>query len=161
MVLEQWGTVVKNQSIGSFLALLQRARGQQRVVEVEAAGDYEYDTFFAGTEAQLLRLEESDARLALCCCKLAVLPEDTEMPLSVAAMLWGVDDIEVEEIARKLEGQSLVKRTEVAGGKAASLSLLDLHLQYLRHRGRNALAGWHAALLTGWMEGCGGVLERA
>ena len=42
----------------------------------------------------------------------------------------------------------LLKLTE-EDGAARSLSLLDVHLQYLRHRGRNSLAGWHAALLDG------------
>mmetsp|Transcript_22488 Transcript_22488/g.66615 ORF Transcript_22488/g.66615 Transcript_22488/m.66615 type:complete len:121 (-) Transcript_22488:90-452(-) len=67
---------------------------------------------------QLSLLEATDARIARCCCRLAVLPEDTEMPLSVTAMLWGVDDVDAATIARKLEGQNLVKRTE-AGGRTA------------------------------------------
>eukprot|EP00966_Prymnesium_polylepis_P236378 5466424-Prymnesium_polylepis.3 len=50
--------------------------------------------------------------------------EDAEMPLCVAATLWGVDQLEAAAMARKLEGQSLVKRTEVgtASGTEASAS---------------------------------------
>ena len=63
---------------------------------------------------------------------------------------------EARASARKLAEQHLIKlesgRWERAtwhpgeGGQQV-LSLLDLHLQYLRHRGRNSLRGWHAGLL--------------
>ena len=38
--------------------------------------------------------------------------------------------------------------------------MIDLHGDYLRCRGKSDMEGWHAALLRGWMEGCGGALER-
>jgi CBS domain-containing protein len=50
-----------------------------------------------------------------------------------------------------------------ACGRAAcaeALSLLDLHWSYLVHRERNSLPLWHAAMVRGWMEGCGEVLTR-
>ena len=73
------------------------------------------------------------------------------MPLSITAVLWGVNEGAAAGIARKLAAQSLVKRTETKGEQEASISLLDLHLQYLRQRGRNSLADWHARLLD---DGC-------
>ena len=38
--------------------------------------------------------------------------------------------------------------------------MIDLHGDFLRCRGKSDMEGWHAALLRGWMEGCGGALER-
>ena len=146
VVLESWGAACRSQSVASLLQELTRARREQVVLEVEGGGDYEYDTFFAGLEAQLGRLEQSDARLAACYCKLAVLREDSEMALDGAAQLWGLGELQTVQTARKLAGMHLLKLTE-EDGAARSLSLLDVHLQYLRHRGRNSLAGWHAALL--------------
>ena len=76
---------------------------------------------------------------------LAVLIEDVPMPLVVAQQLWGASESQTRATARKLAEQHLLKLE--SGDDTQVLSLLDLHLQYLRHRGRNSLRGWHTELL--------------
>lgn len=113
-------------------------------------GDYEHEDFFGGLEVQLRRLEEKEPELARRYAMLAVLPEDVQMPLVVAQQLWGASESQTRATARKLAEQHLLKLESRNGGTQV-LSLLDLHLQYLRHRGRNSLRGWH----TGLLQRCG------
>ena len=92
---------------------------------------------------------------------LAVFPEDTEVPLVVVGQLWGTDEVETEEAVTELAAWHLIevewewrtrKRVTHLGTDREvrvppSLSLIDLHLDYLRASAKDDLAGWHRALL--------------
>lgn len=161
VVLEQWGAVCRDQSMGSFLKELRQARGQNTFVDVEGGGDYDYGTFFAGMEVQLLRLEVNDARIERCCCRLAVLPEDTEMPLSVAAMLWGVDDVDAAKIARKLEGQNLVNgRRRAAARKRRSRYSICTCSTCGTAGGTRSRSGTRRCCVAGWRGALAGCSSR-
>jgi len=42
------------------------------------------------------------------CCELTIFPEDTAIPLSVATALWRLDDLDSEDLARKLDDLALL-----------------------------------------------------
>ena len=103
-----------------------------------------------------LSLDELGDELKTRCAMLAVFPEDTEVPLVVVGQLWGTDEVETEEAVTELAAWNLVEvdwewrkvyRGEEAKRLPPSLSLIDLHLDYLRASAKDDLAGWHRALL--------------
>jgi hypothetical protein len=67
------------------------------------------------------------------------------VPLAVVAQLWGSSSHEVEAEAATLVGLQLIDVDK----KARALSMIDLHRDYLRCRGRTELAAWNAKLLRG------------
>ena len=66
------------------------------VLEVDASGDYDYGSFFAGLEAQLARLEGSEEptkrEMVRCYCMMAVFREDDKVPLDAVRRLWSKDE---------------------------------------------------------------------
>ena len=77
---------------------------------------------------------------------LAVLPEDTEVPLAVVGQLWWQkDEVETEELVMKL---ALWKVVEM-NSQTQTLSLIDLHLDHLQTSGKDDLPG---SLLRGCEE---------
>ena len=146
IMLESLANMCSGQTPGDVLRELEAARAEMEKLEVPGGGDYEHEDFFGGLEVQLRRLEEKEPELAYRYAMLAVLPEDVQMPLVVAQQLWGASESQTRATARKLAEQHLLK-LESRNDDTQVLSLLDLHLQYLRHRGRNSLRGWHAGLL--------------
>ena len=146
IMLESLANMCRGQRPGDVLKELEAARAEMEKLEVPGGGDYEHEDFFGGLEVQLRRLEEKEPELARRYAMLAVLPEDVQMPLVVAQQLWGASESQTRATARKLAEQHLLK-LESRNDDTQVLSLLDLHLQYLRHRGRNSLRGWHAGLL--------------
>ena len=149
IMLESLANMCDGQAASEVLQELEAARQEQSKLEVPGGGEYEHDDFFGGLEVQLRRLEEKDEPLARRYAMLAVLPEDVKMPLAEARRLWGVGEAVARASARRLKDQHLLKIEVEEESGAQMLSLLDLHLQYLRHRGRHSLAGWHEALLRG------------
>ena len=97
-------------------------------------------TLHAGS---LAFLREQDNALAERCTMLAVFPEDSQVPLSVVGQLWGTDDVETEEAVTELGSYHLVD----VDWSERTLSLIDLHLDYLRASAKDDLARWHAGLL--------------
>jgi len=149
-MLESFANMCSGQTPGDVLRELEAARAGMEKLEVPGGGDYEHDNFFGGLEVQLRQLEEKEPELARRYAMLAVLPEDVQMPLVVAQQLWGASESQTRATARKLAEQHLLK-LESRNNDTQVLSLLDLHLQYLRHRGRNSLRVWH----TGLLQRCG------
>ena len=158
IAIEQWGVACRSpggQSMASLVDELNKAKAGMELLEVDASGDYNYGTFFAGLEVQLARLEgssrQADHELARCYCLLAVLQEDAQMPIDVARQLWStgepISEVSATRIARELAGQQLLKLHEEREGEL-KVSLLDLHRQYIVHRSRSSLPRWQAALLT-------------
>ena len=74
-----------------------------------------------------------------------VFREDSKVPLAVVGQLWGVDEVEMEEAVTELESWHLVD----VDWERRTLSLIDLHLDYLRASAKEDLVRWHAALLRG------------
>lgn len=102
----------------------------------------EYGTLFDALAATIQRLGEP---MAIRCTMLAMFPEDTEVPLSVVGQLWGTSNIPTQKAVQTLKRWHLI---DVDWGKR-TVSLIDLHLDYLRARAKDDLARWHAALLRG------------
>ena len=102
----------------------------------------EYGTLFDALGATIQRLGEPMAER---CTMLASFPEDTEVPLSVVGQLWGNSNVQTKKTVRKLKEWHLI---DVDWDKC-TLSLIDLHLDYLRARAKDDLAWWHATLLRG------------
>ena len=165
IVIEQWGVACRSQSTTSLVQDLNKAKEGMEVLQVDASGDYDYGSFFAGLEAQLARLEGSNERekqeMARCYCMLAVFREDDKVPIDAVRRLWSEPDgngaqrrqqmseVSATRVARALKGQQLLKLDEADERQPLRLSLLDLHRQYIVHRGRRSLAGWHAHVLRG------------
>ena len=151
IAIELWGGMPLT-SMRSLIHELNTAKKGMEILKVDESGVYDYGTFFLGLEAQLRKLEQSskaeEQELARCYLMLAVFREDEQVPLDVFRRLWSpvhgdpMSETRATQIARALAGQQLVKI-----GKGLRLSLLDLHRQYIVHRSRSALPGWHAQLL--------------
>lgn len=77
--------------------------------------------------------------------KLAVFPEDTDVPLSALSALWGIDAFDAEELVRRLADLSLVKPDMSSG----TVRLHDVLRAYLLTAAKNATP-LHAALVDGW-----------
>ena len=104
--------------------------------------DEEYGTLFDALAGSLDHLQPE---LAKRCEMLATFPEDTDVPWSVVGQLWGTEELETQEALTELEEWHLIE----VDWEARTLSLIDLHLDYLRARAKDDLARWHAALLRG------------
>ena len=120
---------------------LEECRQKMRHAKLPDAGE-QYGTLFDALTGSLDHLRPG---LAKRCAMLATFPEDTDVPWSVVGQLWGTDALETEEAVTELESWHLI---DVEWDKCA-LSLIDLHLDYLRVRAKDDLARWHAALLRG------------
>ena len=113
----------------------------------------EYGTLYGALEGTLAHLGADASRRA---AMLAIFPEDSAVPLAVVAQLWkgagrhgatgaGEEeaDLDVEAELASLEAWHLCD----VDWKRRTLSLIDLHRDYLRCRGKSELTGWHSALL--------------
>ena len=79
------------------------------------------------------------------CAELTIFPEDTSISLSVARALWQLDDIDSEDLARKLDEHALLDfdlRTGV-------LRMHDVLREFLAHRVADPPA-LHRALIDAW-----------
>ena len=102
----------------------------------------EYGTLFDALGATIQRLGEPMAER---CSMLAAFPEDMEVPLSVVGQMWGTSNVQTKKTVRKLKEWHLID----VDWDECTLSLIDLHLDYLRASAKDDLARWHAALLRG------------
>ena len=87
---------------------------------------------------------------------LGIFPEDAQVPLDVVGMLYvaagGLEDAaEAGDCVQRMAELQLVE----LHAERRTVSMIDLHLDYMRCRGKSDAARWHAALLHGWMESCG------
>src|SRR5262249_24692065 len=55
-------------------------------------------------QASLELLDQEQARLA----ELAIFPEDTDIPLRIIEILWGLDDLDTQDITKRLADFALV-----------------------------------------------------
>ena len=102
----------------------------------------EYGTLFDALGATIQRLGEPMTER---CSMLAAFPEDMEVPLSVVGQMWGTSNVQTKKTVRKLKEWHLID----VDWDECTLSLIDLHLDYLRASAKDDLARWHAALLRG------------
>jgi len=121
---------------------------QQKMRHAKLPDAEGYGTLFDALAGTLQFLAQENAGLSERCAMLAVFPEDSQVPLAVVGQLWGLDELETEEAVDELASWHLV---EVEGGEGSghTLSLIDLHLDYLRASAKEDLVRWHAALLRG------------
>ena len=99
--------------------------------------------------------------MARLCTMLGIFPEDAQVPLDVVAMLWVAagrleDAAEAEDCVDRMVALQLVELREPQEGNdneegSASekaeqrfVSMIDLHGDYLRCRGKSDAARWHA-----------------
>ena len=139
-MLRSVAALCKKKGVAPTLAYLEQCRQKMRHAKLPDAG--EYGTLFDALAGSLDHLEPE---LAERCAMLATFPEDTGVPWSVVGQLWGTEELETEEALTELEEWHLI---DVDWDKR-TLSLIDLHLDYLRARAKDDLARWHAALLRG------------
>ena len=90
-------------------------------------------------------LEILDERERECCTKLAVFPEDVDVPLNVASTLWDLDEFDSEELAQRLDNLSLLKFSIQAG----TIRLHDLVRGYLTTQLSNP-QNLHLKILNAW-----------
>ena len=139
----------KKKGAAPALAYLEQCR--QKLRHAKLPGAEGYGTLFDALAGSLAFLREQDAALAERCTMLAVFPEDSQVPLSVVGQLWGTDEVETEEAVTELESWHLVD----VDWSERTLSLIDLHLDYLRASAKDDLARWHAGLLRRWAADAG------
>ena len=140
-MLRSVAALCKKKGAAPTLAYLEQCRQKMRHAKLPDAGE-QYGTLFDALAGSLDHLKPE---LAEQCAMLATFPEDRDVPWSVVGQLWGVDELETEETLTELEDWHLI---DVDWDKC-TLSLIDLHLDYLRARAKDDLARWHAALLRG------------
>ena len=139
--LRSVAALCKKKGVAPTLAYLEQCRQKMRHAKLPDAGE-EYGTLFDALAGSLDHLEPE---LAERCAMLATFPEDTRVPWSVVGQLWRTEELETEEALTELEEWHLID----VDWEARTVSLIDLHLDYLRARAKNDLARWHAALLRG------------
>ena len=142
-MLRSVAALCKKRGTASTLDYLEKCREKLRLAKLPRAGDYEYWTLFDALAGSLDFLRGEDEQLAEKCQMLAAFPEDTHVPWFAVGQLWGVDELETENAVTELESWHLIdvdwtKRT---------ISLIDLHLDYLRASAKADLAQWQAGLL--------------
>ena len=140
-MLRSVAALCKKKGAAHTRTYLKQCRQKMRHAKLPDAGE-QYGTLFDALTGSLDHLRPG---LAKRCAMLATFPEDTDVPWSVVGQLWGTDALETEEAVTELESWHLI---DVEWDKCA-LSLIDLHLDYLRVRAKDDLARWHAALLRG------------
>ena len=138
-MLRSVAALCKKKGAAHTRTYLEKCRQKMHHAKLPDAGE-QYGTLFDALTGSLDHLE---AELAKRCVMLATFPEDTEVPWSVVGQLWGTDELETEEALTELESWHLI---DVDWDKC-TLSLIDLHLDYLRARAKDDLARWHAAFL--------------
>ena len=99
-----------------------------------------YGTLYAALDGALADFSPELARRAV---MLAVLPEDTSVPWSVVGQLWGATAADVDASVGALSDANLVEIDR----RRRTLTLIDLHLDYLRCTAKSELPAWHASLL--------------
>ena len=156
-MLRSVGRRCSRQEVGAVLLFLETHKLKHKVpTSLEAAEGY--GNLFVMLEGQLDDIEQhQDKQLAGRCTMLAALPEDTPVPLDVLQLLWGLGKAGTQQRVDLLAKRHLVEPS--ADGKGIA-PLLDVVRDYLACRAKSELKGWHAAMVRGWMEGCGEVLTR-
>jgi WD40 repeat protein len=97
-----------------------------------------------GLSLELLRPEER-AHYG----KLAIFPEDTDVPLSVLDRLWGMDRFETHALCERLWRLALLLRFDLAN---ATICLHDVMRAYLVREHASQLPAYHARLLDAYAE---------
>ena len=140
-MLRSVAVLCKKKGAAHTRTYLEQCRKKMRHAKLPDAGE-QYGTLFDALAGSLDHLE---SELAERCRMLATFPEDMRVPWSVVGQLWDTDALETEEALTELESWHLV---DVDWDKC-TISLIDLHLDYLRASAKDDLARWHAALLRG------------
>ena len=128
VMLETFGSMCRDgRSPKSVLAELQRAQESADIPWVAGVGNYDYSTYFAGLEVQIMRLEKESLKVARCYSMLGVLPNETlaGLPLSLAAGMWGVSEAQAERYARQLADAHLIVPLSDKQGNEMWVRVLD------------------------------------
>ena len=82
---------------------------------------------------------------------LAIFPEDTDIPLKTAELLWGLDDFDTEDLCQRLSGLSLLWSLDLATRR---LRLHDVVRSYLCDQQKDRLPELHARLIEAYRARC-------
>ena len=108
----------------------------------------EYGDLFSAYQLQFDSLLLRDRELAEGFAKLAIFPEDDQVPIWLLCQLWCVDSEEGAERSRQLEAESLCERRVIDETGEDAVVLIDAVGDFLRCRaGKPTMAAWHAELL--------------
>jgi len=137
--------VERGDSVEGALSYLNRKLDEQGVVAFDRRNATARNQ--ALTRTIELSLEELDTQERERYEELTVFPEDTEIPLSVVACLWGCDEFDAEEVIQRFDNLSLVKFSV----QTAAFQLHDVMRGYLATRLADA-AALHGALIDAWAD---------
>jgi WD40 repeat protein len=82
---------------------------------------------------------------------LAIFPEDTDIPLNTAELLWALDDFDTEEVCRRLFGLSLLWSLDLATRR---LRLHGVVRSYLCDQQKGRLPELHSRLIEAYRARC-------
>lgn len=135
--------IERGDSETNALAYVLRALDKRGIVAFDDQhSDERTDAVGLTLEASLGMLGAQERR---CCAELAVFAEDDAVPMAVAATLWQLDEIDAEDLARRLDDHALIEFDLRHG----TLQLHDILRGYLAAQLADA-AAIHAKLLEGW-----------
>jgi WD40 repeat protein len=135
--------ILRGDSVAKALDYASRAldkRGITAFDKADATERAEAVTHTVGASLDLLKPAEQRM-----CCELTIFPEDSAVPLSVAAALWRLDDLDGEDLARKLDDLALVDFDLRLG----TLRMHDVLRSFLATRAGEAQA-LHGTLIDAW-----------
>jgi WD40 repeat protein len=125
------------------LAYLNKKLDKQGVVAFDNRDGGDRHQAIASTIEVSLALLNADERRR--CMDLAILPEDTNVPLNVVSALWQLDEFEAEELVLRLDNFSLLKFNL----QAATIRLHDVVRSYLAMQLAEPEA-LHCRLVNAW-----------
>jgi WD40 repeat protein len=135
--------ILRGDSVAKALDYATRAldkRGITAFDRAEATDRAEAVTHTVGASLDLLTPAEQRK-----CCELTIFPEDSATPLPVAAALWQLDDLDSEDLARKLDDLALLDFDLRSG----MLRMHDVLRSFLATRVEDAPA-LHGRLVDAW-----------
>jgi WD40 repeat protein len=135
--------VERGDSQANALAYVLRALDKRGIVAFDERDSSERSGAVARTIEASLGLLSAPERER--CTELAVFPEDTAIPMAVAAALWQLDDIDSEDLARRLDDLALIEFDLRHG----TLQLHDVMRGFFAAQLINP-AAVHARLLDAW-----------
>jgi WD40 repeat protein len=135
--------LARGDSISGALLYLNRALDQKGFTVFDSLHAAERHSGLGKTLNVSLDLLEPMERQ--CCFELSVFPEDVDIPLNEAAVLWGLDAFETEQLAERLDGLSLLEFDLRRG----TVRLHDLMRGYFRGK-LAAEAPAHQKLIDAW-----------
>ena len=141
-MLRSVASLLAQKGSGWTLDYLESCRQKMRLARKLPDADT-YGTLYDALAASITHLNAQEDGLGTKCVMLAILPEDSWVPISVVGQLWGTNDMDTKEAVMGLESWHLID----VNWEAYSLFIIDLHLDYFRATAKDDLGLWHTTLL--------------